>query len=142
MGSPKCKPSEYFANSLGDALVNALARCALTMPNNPIDFLSDEIEMSFIKRFRHGKEKTNEDKATVKASVYFKSTFGNSLKQALFEAILLRPENPIAEIADKLENNYIDANFLQPQRTKLSRFYRQTAPIITDIRALTSTGLG
>ena len=130
-------PIEYFESCIVKVLVSALVHCAKIKPKNPIEYLSYEIERSSSsnnQKRRHGKE------TKTQASLYFRNTFGNSLKQALFEAILMKPGNPIAEVAVKLEGNYLEETALQAQRKKITRFYRQTAPIVTDFRALTSKG--
>ena len=129
-------PTEYFERFIGKVLVSALVHCATIKPKYPIEYLSYELERSSSSNQmkRHGKE-TN-----TQASLYFRNTFGNSLKQALFEAILMKPENPIAEVAGRLEGNYLEETALQAKSKKITRFYRKTAPIITDFRALTSRG--
>ena len=129
-------PTAYFESFIGKVLVSALVNCASIKPKDPIEYLSYEIERSSCsnKKKPHGKE------TKTQASLYFRKTFGNSLKQALFEAILMKPENPIAEVAGRLEGNYLEETALQAKSKKVARFYRQTAPIVTDFRALTSKG--
>ena len=127
-------PTEYFESFIGKVLVSALVHCASIQPKDPIEYLSYEIKRSSNQKKRHGKE------TKTQASLYFRSTFGNSLKQALFEAILMKPENPIAEVAGRLEGNYFEETALQAQSKKVRRFYRHTTPIITDFSALTSKG--
>ena len=128
-------PTTYFESFIGKVLVSALVNCASIKPKDPIEYLSYEIERSSNQKKPHGKE------TKTQASLYFRKTFGNSLKQALFEAILMKPENPIAEVAGKLERKYLDEETdLRAKSKKVTRFYRQTAPIITDFRALTSKG--
>ena len=122
-------------------MVNALVHCASTRPKNPIDYLSHELERCSCsnEKLEIGKETGTTQKP--QASLYFRNAFGNSLKQALFEAILMKPENPIAEVAGRLEKNYADGVAAQSKSRKLARLYRRDAPIITDIKALTSKGL-
>ena len=127
-------PTAYFESFIGKVLVSALVNCASIKPKDPIEYLSYEIERSSCsnKKKPHGKE------TKTQASLYFRKTFGNSLKQALFEAILMKPENLIAEVAGKLE--YLEETTHKAKSKKVTRFCRQTAPIITDFRALTSKG--
>ena len=130
-------PSEYFKSYLGKVLVNALVRCASKKPKDPIDYLSYELERcSYSNERMHLKTLKHRPQ---EASLYFRNAFGSSLKQALFEAILMKPGNPIAAVAGRLEKTHVDA--LGSKSSKLTRFYRQTAPVITDIRSLTSKGL-
>ena len=132
-------PSEYFQCCLGKVLVNSLVRCASKKPKDPIDYLSYELERcSYSNERMHLKTLKHRPQ---EASLYFRNAFGSSLKQALFEAILMKPENPIAAVAGRLEKNHVDRNALGSKNSKLTRFYRQTAPVITDIRSLTSKGL-
>ena len=130
-------PSEYFKSYLGKVLVNALVRCASIRPKDPIDYLSYEIEKCSNERMQLKTLKPRPQEA----SLYFRNAFGSSLKQALFEAILMKPENPIAAVAGRLEKTHVDRIALGSKSSKLTRFYRQTAPVITDIRSLTSKGL-
>lgn len=134
-------PSEYFENCLGKVLVDTLVCCASIKPKNPIEYLSFQIEQ---RSFSNERKQHRTEAATKPqphgASLYFRNTFGSSLKQALFEAILMKPENPIAALAGGLERTYVDGTALQSRSSKLTRYYRQTAPIITDLRSLTSKG--
>ena len=132
-------PSEYFQSYLGKVLVNALVRCASKKPKDPIDYLSYELERCSCSNERMQLRRTKAQPQ--EASLYFRNTFGSSLKQALFEAILMKPENPIAAVAGRLERTHVDGIALGSKNSKLTRFYRQTAPVITDIRSLTSKGL-
>ena len=130
-------PSEYFKSYLGKVLVNSLVRCASKKPKDPIDYLSYELERCSCSNERMQLRRTKAQPQ--EASLYFRNTFGSSLKQALFEAILMKPENPIAAVSGRQEKTHVDA--LRSKSSRLTRFYRQTAPVITDIRSLTSKGL-
>ena len=132
-------PSEYFKSYLGKVLVNALVRCASIRPKDPIDYLSYELEKCSYSNERMQQKTTRPHPQ--EASLYLRNAFGSSLKQALFEAILMKPENPIAALAGRLEKTHVDKIALGFKSSKLTRFYRQTAPVITDIRSLTSKGL-
>ena len=106
-------PPEYFESCLGKVLVDALVRCASIKPQNPIKYLSFQIEQAEQRSFSNERMQVKTEAATKpqaqEASLYFRNTFGSSLKQALFEAILMKPENPIAAVAGGLERTYVQS---------------------------------
>ena len=103
-------PPEYFESCLGKVLVDALVRCASIKPENPIEYLSFQIEhRSFSNEWMQHRTEAATKPQPHEASLYFRNTFGSSLKQALFEAILMKPENPIAAVAGGLERTYVQS---------------------------------